>query len=57
MSKRQAEEAMEIDVRDLGINVGAALGRGKTEFSVNLKDQTMQEPAKKAFQAIEGKKE
>jgi len=57
MSKRQAEEAMEIDVRDMGIDVGGALGRGKTEFSANLKDEMMQDAGEKAFQAIEGKKE
>jgi RNA polymerase sigma-70 factor (ECF subfamily) len=57
MSKRQAEEAMELDVRDMEIDVGAALGRGKSAFPANLSGEMVQDAAKKAFQAIEGKKE
>src|SRR5947209_1689567 len=57
MSKRAAEEAMEIDVRDMGIDVKAAMGRAKSAFPPNLAGNMAQDAPKKAFQAIEGKKE
>ena len=40
-----------------GIDVGAALGRGKLGNRTNLESELAQDLPKKAFQAIEGKKE
>ena len=56
MSRRQAEEAMDVDVRDLPVNMGVALKQNQV-ISPNLPGEMLQEPAKKAFQAVEGKKE
>ncbi len=59
MSRRQAEEAMEVDVRDLSVDVGSKLGYKGGEAAVipNLPAGMVQEPTTKAFQALEGKKE
>jgi RNA polymerase sigma-70 factor, ECF subfamily len=59
MSRRQAEEAMEIDVRDFSLNVVEALrpAQKQAAMSSDLPDELVQESSPKAFQAVEGKKE
>ncbi len=63
MSQRQAAEAMEVDVRDLPIDVGSLLGRQSLEKNApvpggpDLSGEMVQEPTKKTFQDIDGKKE
>lgn len=59
MSRQQAEEAMEIDVRDFSLNVGAALRPGEKPpaLSSDLSDELVQESSPKAFQAVKGKKD
>jgi RNA polymerase sigma-70 factor (ECF subfamily) len=59
MSKRAAEEALEIDVRDFSLNVAGALKpeAKQTAISTGLSNDLVQDSSPKAFQAVEGKKD
>jgi RNA polymerase sigma-70 factor (ECF subfamily) len=57
MSRRQAEEAMEFDVRDWPADVRSSLVRGAIPSSSSLSAANTQESTREAFQVVEEKKD